>query len=367
MIARLTYIQMEERKSSLGQFYTTNADYILAGMPSIPQDARCVIEPFAGKGDLAQWARKHMGGCNIPFEEYDIEPQTATTIARDTLRDPPDYSGAWIITNPPYLARNKSAAKDLYESYNTNDLYKCFIWSLVRQKNNCRGGIMIIPAGFFLSSRNVDAECRSAFMARYQCTMIRYFEEAVFDDTTITVVAIAFEDIGIDEDHEIAEQSIPWLMMPSGTTRLFTMRSQEGWIIGGEIYTLPTRDIVHVRRHVSGLALRENEQQTHMTLCALDGGTANNRIRLEYRQDYIYPAKECSRSYATLRIEGITLDSAEQERLCGAFNGFIEEKRNETWSLFLPQYRESKEYARKRIPFGLAYMIVAHLAENMFL
>ena len=27
----------------------------------------------------------------------------------------------------------------------------------------------------------------------------------------------------------------------------------------------------------------------------------------------------------------------------------------------LPQYRESKEYARKRIPFDLAYRIVQHL------
>jgi hypothetical protein len=39
----------------------------------------------------------------------------------------------------------------------------------------------------------------------------------------------------------------------------------------------------------------------------------------------------------------------------------LEKKREETWSLFLPQFRESKEYAMKRIPFELAYKILSHL------
>jgi len=64
----------------------------------------------------------------------------------------------------------------------------------------------------------------------------------------------------------------------------------------------------------------------------------------------VYPAKDCSRSYATLCIQGATLNEMEQQQLCDKFNALIEKKRQETWSLFLPQYRESKEYARKRIP-----------------
>ena len=51
----------------------------------------------------------------------------------------------------------------------------------------------------------------------------------------------------------------------------------------------------------------------------------------------------------------------QQMYLCSEFNAYVERKRTETWSLFLPQFRESKEYARKRIPFELAYTIVLHL------
>jgi len=47
------------------------------------------------------------------------------------------------------------------------------------------------------------------------------------------------------------------------------------------------------------------------------------------------------------------------------FNEYIEQKRSDTWSLFLPQFRESKEYARKRIPFELAYRIICHLIHNL--
>jgi len=78
-------------------------------------------------------------------------------------------------------------------------------------------------------------------------------------------------------------------------------------------------------------------------------------------RDYVYPAKECSRSFATFRITGRTLIEEEQKRVCDEFNAFLEEKRSEYWSLFLPQFRESKEYARKRIPFELAYRIMVYL------
>jgi hypothetical protein len=89
------------------------------------------------------------------------------------------------------------------------------------------------------------------------------------------------------------------------------------------------------------------------------------RISLSYTKDYVYPAKDCSRTYATLRIIGKKLTEEEQKKICEKFNEFIELKRHENWSLFLPQFRESKEYARKRIPFELAYKIVSNIIINL--
>jgi methylase of polypeptide subunit release factors len=42
------------------------------------------------------------------MEIYDIEPKQSYIIQRDTLKNPPNYDGKFILTNPPYIARNKN-------------------------------------------------------------------------------------------------------------------------------------------------------------------------------------------------------------------------------------------------------------------
>jgi hypothetical protein len=333
-------------KKNKGQFYTVNNEYILEGF-SIPSNVR-IVEPFAGKGDLLEWIEQNS---NNSIESYDIDPKLDHIIKRDTLMNPPNYEDSWIVTNPPYLARNKSSSKEVFDKYDTNDLYKCFLYSII----GCRGGIIIIPAGFFLSPRDIDVQCRNEFLSKYRILKVRYFEETVFPDTTTTVVAFSFERSNQEE------QIVEWVSLPSQESKTFTMSSKNDWIIGGEIYKLPTDSSVKIRRHVSGQPLKDGEQQTFITLNALDSGKQYGRICLEYKGGYVYPAKESSRTYATLCIRGKMLSTQEQITLCSEFNTFIEEKRSETWSLFLPQFRESKEYARKRIPFELVYIIVNYL------
>lgn len=349
---------VKEGKKLKGQFYTVNSAYILGGLPMPPKSARCVIEPFAGKGDLVDWLVKN--GNTHPLELYDIEPKKEGVIQRDTLMNPPIYKDAWILTNPPYLARNKCDKKEIFDRYDTNDLYKCFITSLTQQEP-CAGGIFIIPAGFFLSPRDLDVRCRNDFLSKYKLLKVKYFEETVFPDTTTTVVAFAFEKSPV----VLEEQSVEWVSLPSGDARVFKMSKEQDWIIGGDIYKLPVPEGVKVRRHVEGQKLKEGEQLTSMTLSALDSGTKDGRIRLDYREGYVYPAKECSRTYATLCVQGRALTPEEQKKICLEFNALVEKKRTETWSLFLPQFRESKEYARKRIPFELAYTIVLHILRSI--
>jgi hypothetical protein len=344
----------KQSKKMKGQFYTVNSSYILDGLSMPPSHVRCIIEPFAGKGDLIQWLIRNKN--TLPLEMYDLDPKTDGIIQRDTLIDPPNYKDAWIITNPPYLARNKCDKKEIFDKYDTNDLYKCFITSLTRQEQ-CAGGIFIIPAGFFLSPRDLDVRCRNDFLSKYKLLKVKYFEETVFPDTSTTVVAFAFEKSPV----LLKEQTVEWISLPSGQKRIFKMSYENNWIIGGEIYNLSIPKGLKVRRHVEGQKLKTGEQLTSMTLCALDSGTKDGRIHLLYNEGYVYPAKECSRTYATLCIQGKTLSLEQQKKICLEFNIFLENKRSETWSLFLPQFRESKEYARKRIPFELAYTIVLHL------
>lgn len=343
-------------KQTKGQFYTTNSDYILDGI-EIPSYVEKIIEPFAGKGDLLDWVSKKSDKCTV--ESYDIDPKRTDIIQRDTLLNPPDYNNLWVITNPPYLARNKCHHKEIFDLYDTNDLYKCFIHSLAA--TDCQGGIIIIPAGFFFSPRALDADCRNKFMSRFKILKIKYFEETVFDDTTTTVVVILFEL----SKEILTEQSVKWTMLPSGEEKIFNMNKEHGWIVGGEIYNLNTSKMIKITRHVEGAQLNINDQPTFMTLNALDSGKKDGRIKLYYKKDYVYKAKACSRTYATIRIAGRELSEEDQIRLCEKFNELLEKKRDEYNSLFLPQFRESKEYARKRIPFELAYRIIGHIIINL--
>ena len=92
-----------------------------------------IIEPFAGNCDLIKFIPDTS---NYVVEMFDIEPQTSTTTKRDTIQEPPSYVNKFVLTNPPYLARNKSQYKELFDKYNVNDLYKCFLLELLTDKAN---------------------------------------------------------------------------------------------------------------------------------------------------------------------------------------------------------------------------------------
>jgi hypothetical protein len=349
-----SHISEKKRK---GQFYTVNVDYICEGFEPPSKECISVIEPFAGKGDLLKWIQTI--NCKLSVEKYDIDPKCEGCVKQDTLNIIPDYAHKFVLTNPPYLARNKSSEKVLFDKYNTNDLYKCFILSLCNEDpdKRCEGGIIIIPAGFFFSPRLIDIDCRTKFMSMFSIQKVKYYEEQVFPDTPTTVVAIQFKK----SDRVLTIQEVLWHFLPSETQKIFTMTQTNGYIIGGDIYSLPTSKSLAISRYVSGDVLKNNEFQTFLTLNALDSGKEDGRISLTYKKDYVYKAKDSSRSYATLIVKGKILTEAEQIRLSELFNTFLEKKRSEFKSLFLPQYRESKEYARKRIPFELAYQIVNYL------
>ena len=86
------------------------------------------------------------------------------------------------------------------------------------------------------------------------------------------------------------------------------------------------------------------------------------KIRLEYSPNHIY-GKESSRASATLIIlkDKKNLTANEQQDIVNKFNTFINTQRTKYKSLFLTNYRESQDYARKRISFNLCYDIIYYL------
>jgi hypothetical protein len=71
-----------------------------------------------------------------------------------------------------------------------------------------------------------------------------------------------------------------------------------------------------------------------------------------------------SRTYASLIIDP-TINLERQKKIVIKFNAFLENYRNKYNSLFLTNYRESKNnMARKRISFDLVYQIVEYLLDQ---
>jgi hypothetical protein len=376
-------------KQNLGQFYTTNYEYILQNL-SIPEDITRIIEPFAGNGDLVSFIQKHKTDASVAC--YDIDPKRDYIIQRDTIQNPPDYTGCFVITNPPYLARNKSQNKTLFDKYDVGDLYKCFIKELLT--NQCVGGILIIPLNFWSSIRKNDVGLRRDFLRVYSIVHMNIFEEQVFDDTTTTVCAFQFrrgqptEQGGCRPPYDppatvpllgrfasiCAEGAKPSLsgaggsqggrqspcciIYPSKIAIDTAMTETNNYTIGGEIYQLQTNPKYTITRLTS-----TTQPSTHIVAKCIDDNQSN-QIRLfwvDNGHDYIDDTPNLTaRTYATLVIAPPISDD-QQKKIIDDFNVFLREYRKRYHSLFLTNYRESKDIARKRISFDLVYKIIGHL------
>lgn len=343
-------------KQNLGQFYTTNQEYILQGM-KIPIDIKYIIEPFTGNGDLITFIKKEQKNNGIKYvtECYDIEPKKKYIVKRDTINNPPEYNNKYLITNPPYLARNKSKNKLLFNKYNVNDLYKCVIKNILT--NICLGGILIIPLNFWSSIRSADIELRKSFLEKYNIILLNIFEEQVFDDTTYTICSFQFE---LKKNND---NNVNIIIYPSKTIINTVLNNNNNFMIGGDIYNLKLKNIYKITRLTKKNKAKSN---TNILVKCIDDNI-NSQIGLSFVEDndiYIDDTpKQTARTYATLIIEP-KIEKDKQKQLIIKFNKYLEEHRKKYNSLFLTNYRESKDIARKRISFDLVYSIVEYILDN---
>ena len=101
-------------------------------------------------------------------------------------------------------------------------------------------------------------------------------------------------------------------------------------------------------------------------LCFIDDNI-KSQIGLSFVEDTdIYvddTPNQTARTYATLIIEP-KIEKDKQKQLIIKFNKYLEEHRKKYNSLFLTNYRESKDIARKRISFDLVYSITEYILDN---
>ena len=312
-------------KARLGQFMTKRCDYILQDLQVPVNMQGVVMEPFAGECDLL----KHYG---IERTEcYDLQPRNANTVQRNTFTEPPLFKDKFIITNPPYLAKNKCSDKSIYELYGEDDLYKCFIRMLINDV--CIGGILILPVNF-LHSEQLFID----FLQTYSIIKLNIFEEQVFDDTSCAVCSFSFT--------KGTTMNILVTFYPSKDTLIFTPNERNNHMIGGEIYNIVSNGKYKVRNGNSKLLVK----------CIDDSVPINVSLSNE-----VFVGKQSDRAYLSLVIEP-PLPEEKQQSFIDAFNNFLNMERQKYHSMFLTNYREGN---RKRISFALVYKIVKYVLDGL--
>lgn len=314
------------------QHYTTEAAEICKNLIQDIPNGVLLVEPFAGEEDLLPLFPNH------EWILYDIDSSLENPITQDTLKNPPDYEQKWVITNPPYLAKNKAQNKDLFLEYGLDDLYKISLKTFLKAE----GGIVIIPTNFLTDERS--EKIRKIFFDRFKIIRLNIFTKPIFKSTTYSVCSFSF----IKKDKEEKEIIFPVYLPQEKKETIFSLKEDYGYRLAGEFYH-KFKEIKPIFRR-----LRNGESEvkniTKIKLYALD--SRDKKIRLTFGEDPYY-GKDTDRVFATF-VSNIEISEDIQEKIVERFNKELNFFREEYLELSLTNYRD---FNRKRIGFDFAYKL----------
>ena len=307
---------------------------LIDGLASFLPKEGFFIEPFYGKGNLEK-------SLKISFNEfYDIASEDETH-RRDTLLNPPDYKNKWVITNPPYLAKNKAKDKTLFKKYPHDDLYKIAMSTMI----GCSGGILIVPLNFFTDERS--STLRREFLSKYKVLRLNIFLDSMFDNTDYNVCSFFFEQKKCDEDNlEIDVHTYE----NKKEVECFTLNLKEkyNYRVGGEFFDT----LKNTKAIFSRITEEKRQNSTHINIVCID--KTDEPLHFYYAENPYY-GKQTDRNIATLSFEG-SLTEEFEKLLIETANKLINSFRKETHNLCFSNYRDRH---RKRIGFTEAYKIIS--------
>lgn len=329
-------------KQELGQFFSKNEELIKDHIKYISSND-ILIDPFAGAKDLLKFfENKH--------EAYDIVPLDETIIYNDSIKNPPSYKGKFIITNPPYLASNKTDKyQDIFNKYETDDLYKVSVYTFIPEAEK---GIIILPTGMWFNEKNKSF--RKKFLSTFTVYEVSVFNKQMFKDTTYSVCSFFFERKTAD-NHKIKFKIIDINDNINYIDLNFSKENE--YSIINDIYknlyksNLPLKIGRYTEDNKKGL--------TNIKLNCLDN--INSKIFASI--DEPFKGILTDRAFMTFTISGIELNNEQQKLLVDKFNEELNNLRLIYQDSFLSNYRNA---GRKRISFNFAYMLMEHLIAKIF-
>ena len=369
-------------KKQLGQFFTTNSDYILQNLDRYIK-GKIVSDPFAGSGDLLDWAKNNGAKKTSGFDVDKKLIGNKNIFYNDSLNNLKKYQ--FILTNPPYLNINKAdrlTKEKYFKNSNFEDLYQISLSAIMDSEE----GIVIVPINF-LSAEN-SLKIRSLFFSKFQIIEMNYFKNQVFSDTTYNVIAFYYKK----KSPTLESFKIETRVFPENKQIQIDLEKKYDWIIGGDflnqiknqinylgVHRLMGKDIenkkgekkiraayTHVKKIIDiniSEDMYEFLNSNILLLKAIDSGTEKGKIAIEDINNYKVKcliSKESSRHMVQLIFEK-SITVKEQKLIMDLFNKKINQLRKDYFSLFLTNYRDND---RKRISFDFVYKLINYLYLN---
>jgi len=375
--------QALKQKKQLGQFLTKNSDDILKDLDKYIEGKE-VVDPFAGEGDLIDWARRNKAKKVIG---YDIDKRCINgkdIFLNDSLLNPLKYK--FVLTNPPYLNINKASKETkqkYFSKFEFEDLYQISLSSIL----NSEEGVVIVPINF-LSARN-SIKIKNIFFHKFEIVEMNYFTHPVFSDTTNNVIAFYYKK----KKSPLKDRfSIKTHIYPGNKILNIKLKRNCSWNIHGDfldtiknqknelgIYRLVEKDVDEERGQIE-MPIAHNHIEDTKTikvsegfynaiksniifLKAIDSGTENGKISLEDIRKYdvkCLVSKESSRHMIHLIFKK-KIPIAKQKKIIDIFNQELNRMRDEYLSLFLTNYRDND---RKRVSFDFVYKFINYIYFN---
>lgn len=400
----------------LGQHYSEEEQLIVNYSNILKQNKnKIIIDPFVGEGHLLFFYlnlfskeeqlnillnKKIMGfdlfENNIIFiknkikELYCVDDILLDELfkVRDSLLDNYLPENSFVLTNPPYLAKNVCKQKyldDFNKYFNVFKEYNDYFEIALNQYKNV-DGIWIIPSNIL--SSNIMLNCRKKIINKI--TDIYIYEEQLFKDTDISVISFY-----LNNSLDLNKLTINFVNKKRILKKNFDINNfsickewddiskikntnniSHGYLdskIEKGIYKIIVLDVNYKEKEIEVseedyLKLNKNI----LILRTTDTGTENGEIGL-YTINDIWKNKEAkglitkisSRVYTQIFIN---LSIEEQMKLKKIFNKELSELRLKYNSIFLTNYKNSSHgKQRKRISFKESFALMNKILNEKFI
>lgn len=327
----MNQVDKNQKKLELGQYYTVfnpfkhfrfNEWFLNALKNSNNQ----VLEPFAGSNNLIKMLKENY---QFEFKSYDLEPNNIKEVEQlDTLKYFPKGFNL-VITNPPYLSKNKSTKYKIpFPNSKFDDLYKlCLKITL----ENVDYAAFIIPASF-INAKTIN------LWDRLDTYIL--LNKKMFNDTDTPVCLALFSP-----KSEISKKQLF-----VGEKELLDWESLKNQID----YEFPKANSHH--------KIQFNSIEGNLGLFAVDSPKGKSiRFCLSDEVDK-YPIKTSSRN-----ITKILIDKKINQDDINDLNNLIEKYRNISNDIFLNSFKglikDGNDY-RKRLDYRTARIIITKFLEG---